>query len=104
MLYFSKLKIISTILFTVFLTYICFSNLLGSNSLINKKINLGLDLQGGSYLLLEVDNNPVIEKNLQTKLLQIRNFYKNKKIKVFDFSINNQKISFKSNSEDSESI
>ena len=67
MLYFSKLKIISTILFTVFLTYICFSNLLGSNSLINKKINLGLDLQGGSYLLLEVDNNPVIEKNLQTK-------------------------------------
>ena len=98
MLYFSKLKIISTILFTVFLTYICFSNLLGSNSLINKKINLGLDLQGGSYLLLEVDNNPVIEKNLQTKLLQIRNFYKNKKIKVFDFSINNQKISFKSTS------
>ena len=104
MLYFSKLKIISTILFTVFLTYICFSNLLGSNSLINKKINLGLDLQGGSYLLLEVDNNPVIEKNLQTKLLQIKNFYKNKKIKVFDFSINNQKISFKSNSEDSEKI
>ena len=77
MLYFSKLKIISTILFTVFLTYICFSNLLGSNSLINKKINLGLDLQGGSYLLLEVDNNPVIEKNLQTKHLQIRNYYKN---------------------------
>ncbi len=104
MLYFSKLKIISTILFTIFLTYICFSNLLESNSLINKKINLGLDLQGGSYLLLEVDNNPVIEKNLQTKLLQIRNFYKNKKIKVFDFSINNQKISFKSNSEDSEKI
>ena len=25
-----------------------------------KKIKLGLDLQGGSYLLLELDNEPVI--------------------------------------------
>jgi preprotein translocase subunit SecD len=37
------------------------------DNLINKKINLGLDLQGGSYLLLEIDNNPVIIKELQNK-------------------------------------
>ena len=38
---------------------------------INKKINLGLDLQGGSYLLLEIDNTPIILQNLQSKLLNL---------------------------------
>ena len=35
-----------------------------------KKIKLGLDLQGGSYLLLELDNEPVIKQKLQSKLLE----------------------------------
>ena len=35
----------------------CFQN--SEDSFISKKINLGLDLQGGSYLLLEIDNGPV---------------------------------------------
>ena len=91
MLYFSKLKIISTILFTVFLTYICFSNLLGSNSLINKKINLGLDLQGGSYLLLEIDNEPVVEQKLQNLTTLIRNYFKDKNIKISNIKIEKRK-------------
>ena len=44
-----------------------------------KRINLGLDLQGGSYLLLELDNTPVIQQKLQSKLLEIKDFFKKKK-------------------------
>ena len=52
--------------FFVFFTLSNFIKL--DNNLINKKINLGLDLQGGSYLLLEIDNHPVVIKELQNKL------------------------------------
>jgi len=40
--------------------------------------NLGLDLQGGSYLLLEIDNQPVITKRLQNFLSSLRKYFKNK--------------------------
>ena len=42
------------------------------NWFLKNKINLGLDLQGGSYLLLEVDNDPVINQKLQTKVIEIK--------------------------------
>ena len=48
----------------------------------DKKINLGLDLQGGSYLLLEIDNTPVIEQKLQNLTTTIRNFFKDQNIKI----------------------
>jgi preprotein translocase subunit SecD len=50
--------------------------------LLNKKINLGLDLQGGSYLLLEIDNTPVIEQKLQNLTITIRNYFKEKNIRI----------------------
>ena len=54
----------------------------------SKKINLGLDLQGGSYLLLEIDNDPVIQlQKLQNKQLHIRKFLKDKNIKFIDLRI-----------------
>ena len=66
MLYFSKLRIIFVLLISVFFILITSLNFLKfDNDLLNKKINLGLDLQGGSYLLLEIDNSPVIEQRLQ---------------------------------------
>ena len=66
MLYFSKIKIITVIIITVFFTYLSFSNLLKSDDKFFKnKVNLGLDLQGGSYLLLEIDNQPIISQILQ---------------------------------------
>ena len=46
-----------------------------SNELLNKKINLGLDLQGGSYLLLEIDNTPVIEQKLQNLTITIKKLF-----------------------------
>jgi len=48
------------------------SNFLDLDSDNQKKIKLGLDLQGGSYLLLELDNEPVIKQKLQSKLLEIK--------------------------------
>jgi len=67
-LYFSKLKIIFIYLLIIFLSYFTILNFLSPNyKFSNKKINLGLDLQGGSYLLLEVDSNPIVLQKLQKK-------------------------------------
>ena len=95
MLYFSKLRITLVSLVTLFFIFIAISNFQDSkNSLISKKINLGLDLQGGSYLLLEIDNEPVEIQKLQNTTTVIRNFLKNKKINFNDLRLQNKKIIF----------
>jgi len=94
-LYFSKLKIIFISALTLFFILIASSNILKlTNDILDKKINLGLDLQGGSYLLLEIDNNPVIEQQLQNLTITIRNYFKEKNIRVKNIKIVNQKILF----------
>ena len=60
----------------------------------DKKINLGLDLQGGSYLLLEIDNTPVIEQKLQNLTTTIRNYFKDQNIKINNIKIEGQNIFF----------
>ena len=95
MLYFSKLRIILISFVTLFFILIALNNLLSyEKRFIKKKINLGLDLQGGSYLLLEIDNNPVIEQKLQNFTTLIRSYYKKKGISVRNLSLVNQKIIF----------
>ena len=95
MLYFSKLRITLVSLVTIFFIFIATSNFQDSeNSFISKRINLGLDLQGGSYLLLEIDNEPVEIQKLQNTTTVIRNFLKNKKINFNDLRIQNKKIIF----------
>ena len=96
MLYFSKLKILAIYLIIIILSIFSFSNFIDSrnNFILNKNINLGLDLQGGSYLLLEVDSEPLINQKLQNKLLILRKELKEKKIKYKNLKINNKKISF----------
>ena len=65
MLYFSKLKIISVLIFSIIVSFFAISNFIKiDNNVFNRNINLGLDLQGGSYLLLEIDNTPVIIQKL----------------------------------------
>ena len=95
MLYFSKIKIITVFLFTIILTYLSFSNLLKfDDNFIKNKINLGLDLQGGSYLLLEIDNQPIILQTLQNKLIDLKKYFNDKSLKIKNFSIENNKIFF----------
>ncbi len=95
MLYFSKLRIIFISLISLIFIFFASSNIFKfSNDLLNKKINLGLDLQGGSYLLLEIDNTPVIEQKLQNLTITIRNYFKEKNIKIKNIQLKDQKLSF----------
>jgi len=94
-LYFSKLRITLISFVTLFFIYIASSNFQDpENSFISKRINLGLDLQGGSYLLLEIDNEPVEIQKLQNTTTTIRNFLKGKKISFNDLRIQNKTITF----------
>ena len=95
MLYFSKLRITLVSLVSIFFIFIAASNFQNSeDSFISKKINLGLDLQGGSYLLLEIDNGPVEIQKLQNTTTVIRNFLKDKKISFNDLRIEDKEIIF----------
>jgi len=104
-LYFSKLRIVLIILFSLLFILIASSNLFKiEDSFFDKKINLGLDLQGGSYLLLEIDNAPVIEQKLQNLTTVIRNYFKGKNIKINNIKVNNKNIFFNVSEEDKQSV
>ncbi len=95
MLNFSKIKVL--IIYSLFIL-ISFFALLNINSLnnsfINKKVNLGLDLQGGSYLLLEVDTKPLIKERIQDKVIPIKKLLKQNNISYKNFTINGNQITF----------
>ncbi len=95
MLYFSKLRIIFVSAICLFFIIITSNNILDPDKrFFDKKINLGLDLQGGSYLLLEIDNTPVIEQQLQNTATLIKDYFRNKNIRIGNLSLLNQKITF----------
>ena len=95
MLYFSKLRILFITLFSLLFITIASSNLFKfDDEFFSKKINLGLDLQGGSYLLLEIDNAPVIEQKLQNLTTTIRNYFKEQNIKINNIKIEDDNIFF----------
>ena len=95
MLYFSKLRIISISFICLFFIFVASNNLFSPDKrFFDKKINLGLDLQGGSYLLLEIDNTPVIEQKLQNTTSTIRTYFKDKGIRIGNLNLTYQKISF----------
>tara|TARA_B100002049_G_scaffold90612_1_gene66780 strand:- start:1 stop:1557 length:1557 start_codon:yes stop_codon:yes gene_type:complete len=95
-LYFSKLKIYSVIIFTLLLSYFTASNFFKyDDNFFSRNINLGLDLQGGSYLLLEIDSKPVVIQQLQNKLIQLKKYFKEKKIILKNIVLqDNEKIYF----------
>ena len=83
----SKIRII-LILFSVFLGLVYaapnfFNSSLQNNSinlLPGKKINLGLDLKGGSYLLLKADMDVVFAEKLESLMSDIRSSLRKSKI------------------------
>ena len=75
MLNFSNIKValIYLIFLTIsFLTFLNFQN--DDTKIFDRKINLGLDLQGGSYLLLEIETESLVNERLQAKVLPIKKF------------------------------
>jgi len=94
-LYFSKLRILFITLFSLLFILIASSNLFKiDDDFFDKKINLGLDLQGGSYLLLEIDNAPVIEQKLQNLTTTIRNYFNEQSIRINNIKIEGNYIFF----------
>ena len=105
MLYFSKLRIIFISFITLFFIFVASNNLLSSdNKFFDKKINLGLDLQGGSYLLLEIDNTPVIEQKLQNITTLIKTYFKDNNIRIGNLNLDKQKITFTVDSESKQKV
>ena len=79
MLNFTKIKIIIIYFILFLLTSFASLNLFyDENPVLKKKVNLGLDLQGGSYLLLEIDTKPLIKERLQDKVIEIKKLLKKK--------------------------
>ncbi len=105
MLYFSKLRVISVLIFTLIVSYFAASNFLKfDDEYFSKNIKLGLDLQGGSYLLLEIDNEPVITQKLQSKLIDLKRYFKDKKLTIRNFSIDKNTIIFESSDDNVDEV
>ncbi|AEA81605.1 protein-export membrane protein SecD [Candidatus Pelagibacter sp. IMCC9063] len=97
MLYFSRLKVFSIISVIFIGIYFFLPNLSFFNNskfFSEKRVNLGLDLQGGSYLLLEIDSNPLIEQRLQTKSLEVRRELRKNNIQYKNFSFSKNSLVF----------
>jgi len=103
-LYFSKIKLFIIYLIIIILSFFSFINFIDNreNLILSKKINLGLDLRGGSYLLLEVDVNPIVNQNLQQKLLGLGKYFKKNNIKYKNLKLVNQSINFQIDTTDIE--
>ena len=92
MLKFSKINILVTFVLSILVIFFSISNITKfDDNYFNKKINLGLDLQGGSYLLLRIDNDPVVIKELQNKAVSLKNFFKENKIQIFNINVSDDK-------------
>jgi|TARA_B110000211_G_scaffold1984_1_gene2445 preprotein translocase subunit SecD len=90
---FTKIRVF--LIYSILLIAIFFSSLnFESNNIIDKKVNLGLDLQGGSYILLEIDTSPLVNQKLQSKVIPIKKFLNKNKIIFKDFLISKKNITF----------
>jgi len=98
---FSKINILT--IYLIFFVIAIFSILnfqAKDNRLIDKKINLGLDLQGGAYLLLEINSNSLVKEKIQSKVIPIKKLLKDNQLNYNDFQINDKNLSFTINNKE----
>lgn len=98
MLKISKLKLFSAIFFTVLAIIFAapnFTNISEKSWLPDKAVNLGLDLKGGSHLLLEVDFNKYLEDQIDIFADTLRKKFRSNKLGYKNFISKNGEISFK---------
>ena len=75
MLNFSKINVIIIYLIFFFISIFSLLNLQTTDkTFLGKKVNLGLDLQGGSYLLLEINSDSLVEEKIQSKVIPLKNY------------------------------
>ena len=95
MLNFSKINaLIIYFIFFLIATFAFLNFQKKDNIIIDKKINLGLDLQGGSYLLLEINSDTLIQEKIQDKVIPIKKLLKENNISYSNFKINNKSLTF----------
>ena len=97
MLNFSRLKIGFILVSLLIFFYIFIGNFNFVSKykfFLDKKVNLGLDLQGGSYLLLEIDINPLLIKKTQEKYNDVKKIFDEKKFDYQNLIFSNNKIQF----------
>jgi protein-export membrane protein SecD len=93
---FSKINIFFIYLIFFLVSIFATLNLQNKNNLfIDKKVNLGLDLQGGSYLLLEINSDSLIEEKIQSKVIPIKKLLKKNNLNYSNFKINDRSLSLK---------
>jgi preprotein translocase subunit SecD len=66
-----------------------------SNWFLDNKINLGLDLQGGSYLLLEVETDVLLKEELENISDTIRQISRNEKVNIANVITEEDQIQFR---------
>ena len=94
MLNFSKINIFFIYFIFFIISIFAFLNFQNNeNNYINKKVNLGLDLQGGSYLLLEIDSAPLIKEKIQSKVIPLKKLLKENNLEYSNFKINSNYLS-----------
>tara|TARA_B100000963_G_scaffold313598_1_gene291643 strand:- start:960 stop:2504 length:1545 start_codon:yes stop_codon:yes gene_type:complete len=92
---FSKINIILIYVIFLFVSFFAILNFQdSSDQLIDKKVNLGLDLQGGSYLLLEINSDPLIKEKIQSKVIPLKKLLKDNNLSYSSFKINASNLTF----------
>ena len=95
MLNFSKINIFLIYLVFLFISFFSILNFQSKEDpLIEKKVNLGLDLQGGSYLLLEIDSDPLVKEKIQSKVIPLKKLLKDNDLDYSNFEINDKRLTF----------
>ena len=101
MVQFKKWQLYLVILFSFFAIIFALPNFLSKETLKkfptfipSDQIVLGLDLQGGSYLLIEVDTESVISENFEAFTDSVRLSLRKKKIRYSKFNIKNNNLFF----------
>ena len=93
MLNFSKINVLIIYLLFLFIAVFSFLNFQNKdNQFIKKKINLGLDLQGGSYLLLEINSDSLVQEKIQSKVIPLKKLLKDNGINYNNFKINENNL------------
>ncbi len=104
----SKTKLFCSIIFTILAFFYAMPNFvkIDNNSIFpNKSVNLGLDLRGGSHLLLMVDFNKYLGDQLERLGDSLRKEFRKEKLGYKNLLIDHDNISFDlRNMEDFESI
>ena len=95
MLNFSKINVIFIYIIFILISSFAFLNFQSDERrFLDKKVNLGLDLQGGSYLLLEIDTEPLVQERIQSKVIPLKKLLKDNNLTFKNFVINKDSLTF----------